>query len=677
MSELIKDDDFSNTSGNAHILDLCDQVTQAGVDRRSFMKAGAGVGLMGAMGVSLSACGGGGGGSDDVVVEPGRISFSAISTNSLDTVTVPEGYVADVLYRWGDPCVAGAPAFRGDASERALEQEMQAGDNHDGINLFPFPGEDGNTRALIAMNHEYINPEYIFEPRGANWYAPLDRGMVDKMVAAHGVSVIEVAKAADGSWSVVPGSPYNRRITGYTPIEITGPAAGEDRLKTAADATGTRVLGTLNNCGAGQTPWGTYLTCEENFNGYFGTEDATWAPDALQSRYGVSAGGFGYLWHTADPRFDLAQNPNEPNRFGWVVEIDPFAPASTPKKRTAMGRFKHENAEFALAADNRAVVYMGDDERFDYLYKFVSARTYDPANPATGIDILDSGTLYVARFDAGETTGDNAGTGVWLPLVFGQNGLTPENGFTSQADVLIRTRVAADFVGATKMDRPEWIAYNNQKKGEVYVCCTNNSRRTAAQIDDVNPRASNQWGHIVRWNEAGADAAATSFVWDLFVVAGNPSLEGDKRGSANVTEENKFNSPDGLQFDPEGRLWIQTDGAKSNEGNFVGMGNNQMLVADVATGEIRRILVGPAGCEVTGITWSPDGRAAFLNIQHPGEAGGHPNTPSFDANAFGSLDEFINNNPTAFSTWPDGASAGRPRSATIVLRRLDGGVVGT
>jgi secreted PhoX family phosphatase len=511
------------------------------------------------------------------------------------------------------------------------------------------------------------------------------------------VSVIEVQRNAAGKWEYVKNSTYNRRITGYTPMTITGPAAGNDLLKTAADAAGTEVLGTLNNCGAGQTPWGTFITCEENFNGYFGTDTAGWTPNVLQSRYGISASGFGYGWHKGDPRFDLAVNPNEPNRHGWVVEIDPYAPTSKPKKRTALGRFKHENAECVLSKTNKAVVYTGCDEVNEYLFKFVSTGSYDTANKASGANLLDAGILYVARFDAGNLVGDNQGTGVWLPLVFGQNGLTAENGFANQGEVLIKARQAADRVGATMMDRPEWVAANRTKPGEVFLACTNNSRRGTATpatsnnvngstrastanpaVDEANPRSDNRWGHVIRINETGADAAATAFMWDIFVIAGNPALDGAKKGSSNIDASNTFNSPDGIQVDPEGRLWIQTDGQYSNTGNFVNQGNNQMLVADIATKKITRFLVGPAGCEVTGVCWTPDGRTMFINIQHPGEVGSHPNAPAaYVATASANRDAWVNANPTAFSKWPDGASGGRPRSATVVIRKNDGGVIGT
>jgi secreted PhoX family phosphatase len=688
MSSLIRDDDgVSNSSANDHLHDLIEREIARNPSRRSMLKSGAALGLLGVFGSALTACGG------SSAPAAGSIGFKAVATSSGDAIVVPEGYTADVMYRWGDPITATAPAFKGDASETWREQEVQSGDNHDGINFFPFPGTDGNSRGILAMNHEYINPEYFHNVANFNKSEIPDN--TKKQIAGHGVSVIEVQRNAAGKWEYVKNSTYNRRITGYTPMTITGPAAGHDLLKTAADATGTEVLGTLNNCGAGQTPWGTYITCEENFNGYFGTDAAGWTPDTLQNRYGLAAAGFGYGWHKGDPRFDLAVNPNEPNRFGWVVEIDPYSPTSKPKKRTALGRFKHENAECVLSKTNKAVVYTGCDERNEYLYKFVSTGTYDSANKASGANLLDAGILYVARFDAGTVVGDNQGTGVWLPLVHGQNGLTAENGFANQAEVLIKARQAADRVGATMMDRPEWVAANRTKPGEVFLACTNNNRRSSAAtpssnnvngtttagsarpaLDEANPRAVNNWGHVIRINELGADAAALTFNWDIFVIAGNPALEGAKKGSSNIDASNTFNSPDGIQVDPEGRLWIQTDGSYANTGDFVNQGNNQMLVADITTKKITRFLVGPAGCEVTGVCWTPDGRTMFINIQHPGEVGSHPNAPAAYKSAT-DKDAWINANPTAFSKWPDGASAGRPRSGTVVIRKNDGGVIGT
>lgn len=697
MAESIRDDDgTSNPTRNPSLTELVDQAIARDPQRRRLLKTGVGLATLPFL-TGLTACGGGemedalGKGKDGK--GPGKkpreamLGFAAVAVNSGDVVTVPEGYTAEILNRWGDPLFANSPDFRGDASEGWQEAELQVGDNHDGMSFFPFKvkGRDSSEQGLLVLNHEYINPEYYYAPElpaGAGaWFEPFTFDKVKKGLAGHGISVMEVRRQKNGQWTYVKGSRYNRRVTGYTPIEVTGPARGADALKTAADPTGTEVLGTLNNCANGQTPWGTYLTCEENSNGYFGWNgDRTRTP--AEARYGYSQNGFGYMWHTQDPRFDLNANPNEPNRFHWVVEIDPFDPTSKPKKRTALGRFKHENIEIVVGKDNTVVAYSGDDERGDYIYKFVCDRKLVPGNNARNRDILDSGTLYVAKFGVGEVAGDGQGTGEWIALKHGQNGLTVENGFADQADILVRTRMAADFVGATRMDRPEWIAANPKKLGDVYIALTNNTARTAATVDEANPRAANAWGHILRWSEAKGDPKSTTFTWDIFLLAGNPVAFPDRNdprsGSPNITPDNMFNSPDGLYFDQSGRLWIQTDGSFANTGNFQGMGNNQMLAADVETGEVRRFMVGPSGCEITGLAFSPDRKTMFVNMQHPGELGSHPNRPA------GYGDEQIARDATAFSIWPasqtnppaNRADAGRPRSATVVVRRKDGGVIG-
>ena len=712
MAQSLKDDDgVTNPSANPSLDQVVEQALLAQPSRRRLLKAGFGAATLPFLG-GLAACGGG----DDAVAAPPAptermLGFTAVSTSTADGIVVPAGYVASTMLPWGEPINGFAPAWKPDASNTAAEQEQQIGDNHDGMSFFPFNtagnglGERSD-EGLLVMNHEYINPEYFYAIEAntdpADWMAPFTLEKARKAQAAHGVSVSHVRRAADGSWSHVKTSPYNRRIHGNTPITIQGPAAGHALMRTAADPSGTEVLGTLNNCANGSTPWGTYLTCEENWNGYFGapTSGAAIAPGFQdqkaeiiggQSRYGITTSGFGYRWHTVDPRFDADVNPNEPHRFGWVVEIDPFAPASKPVKRTALGRFKHENAELVVAANGKVVVYMGDDERNEYVYKFVSAGTFDRANPTSAANrrLLEDGTLYVARFDAGATAGDNMGTGVWIPLVHGQSGLTAANGFASQAEVLIKTRQAADRVGATMMDRPEWIAANPKKAGEVYITLTNNNRRGGTSsnrpdgttsagsarppVDDANPRANNVWGHIVRWNEAGGDATALSFTWDIFVLAGQPSITDARKPSANVTLDNLFNSPDGLAFDSFGRLWIQTDGSYANAGDFANMGNNQMLAADPVSKEIRRFLVGPSGCEITGLSFTPDRKTMFVNVQHPGEVGNHPRAPK-SASGATLTDNEIARNATAFSQWP--TSGARPRSATVVVRRTDGGVIG-
>lgn len=584
--------------------------------------------------------------------DTGEIGFSAISGSREDRVRVPVGYSANVVYRWGDPVgsAAGMPAFKTDGSNTAAEQALQAGMHHDGIEYFAMPyGSQSSARGLLVMNHEYTDDGLLHGDGFNNWSAE----KVRKSQNAHGVSVIEVENRA-GQWSVVRPSRYARRITAQTPMRIAGPAAGHASLKTVADPAGTEVLGTINNCASGYTPWGTYLTCEENWNGYF-VNAGTIPPE--QRRYGVTEKGAGYRWHEFDQRFDAAANPNEPNRFGWVVEIDPFEPASQPVKRTALGRVKHEGAALALTADNRVVFYMGDDQQFEYIYKFVSRDPYSKTDRAANRDLLDHGTLYVARFNAG-------GGGEWLELGHGKNGLTAANGFAAQADILIRTREAADRAGATKMDRPEFTAVNPQDKS-VYCTLTNNSARGAKDqpgVDAANPRANNTFGHIIRWHERDSDAAALAFKWDIFVLAGDPLLaDANKQGNI---KGDVFGSPDGLWFDPAGRLWIQTDVSTRvlNRGDYAGVGNNQMLCADPATGRIRRFLTGPKGCEITGITMTPDGASMFINIQHPGETASERSDPA---------------QPLAVSSWPDGEAAGRPRSSTIVIRRDDGGIVGT
>jgi secreted PhoX family phosphatase len=524
--------------------------------------------------------------------------------------------------------------------------------HHDGMHLFPFVenGKPSSTHGLLCINHEYTDDGLLHRGGMQDWSAE----KVAKSKAAHGVSVIEIRREKN-SWQVIRPSHLARRITADTPCRISGPARTHPAMITATDRRGEVVLGTVNNCAMGVTPWGTYLTCEENFNGYFKGPPA---PSADQKRYGLTENGFGFRWHEHDERFDATRHPNELNRFGWVVEIDPWRPDLPPVKRTALGRFKHEGATLTLARDGRAVVYMGDDERFEYIYKFVSRDRFRAGNPANA-NLLDEGTLYVARFD-------NDGKGHWLPLRHGeyhQNGaLTAANGFTSQGEVVIRCRQAADLAGATKMDRPEWIAVHPQN-GEVYVTLTNNGKRgtpEAPGLNAANPRPENNFGHIVRWRENNHDAASTAFEWDIFALAGDPqnpdpNKQGNIRGDA-------YGSPDGLWFDPSGRLWIQTDVSTSvlNKGDYANLGNNQMLVADVKSGETRRFLTGPRGCELTGITATPDGKTLFVNIQHPGETASERSDPS---------------RPTAVSAWPASqfpeAVGGRPRSATIAINRND------
>ena len=563
-----------------------------------------------------------------------RFGFEAVPANSLDTITVPPGYHWRVVAKWGDPMWSDGAPFDQMTRGSGESQERAFGDNCDGMSLFTHEG-----RNVLAVNNEFVNRKIIYGGSGSG--SPENADDVRKGKAGHGVSVVEIAEK-DGVWSMVEDSSFNRRITADTPMEITGPARGHDLLKTAADPDGVRSLGTWNNCGNGRTPWGTYLACEENFNGYFSSSDEEIEVGPAFKRYGIGPKDWGYAWVTADERFDIAKHPNEPNRSGYVVEIDPLAPGSTPKKRTALGRFKHENAEVVLAADGSVVVYMGDDERGEFLYRFVSDGRYVEGGGSS--NLLDSGRLFAARFADG-------GRGEWAELTPGATGMA------SAAEIAIHTRMAASAVGATTMDRPEWVAANPVKP-EVYCCLTNNKNRgkkpnkggDPTPVGGPNPRAGNLYGQIVRWRPDGGDHLADGFDWDLFVVAGNPAVHSDENaGSPNVTPDNMFNSPDGLAFDRRGMLWIQTDGKYTNKDGFAGQGNNQMLVGDPETGEIRRFLVGPRECEVTGFAWSADRKTVFIGIQHPGEKGD--------------------------SHFPDGGDTA-PRSSVVAIARDDGNAIG-
>ena len=584
------------------------------------------------------------------------LGFQPVPASDADTVSVPEGYVAQVFVPWGTPLFTSGPghSWKGDGSESAADQARQVGDNHDGMHFFPIDGSS-NTEGLLVVNHEYTS---VVKGRYTTLFgapAPaLTAEQVDKAINAWGCSVIHIQKSKTGSWQVVLDSKYNRRITAATPMRISGPAAGHPLMQTRADPTGRSVLGTLNNCGNGFTPWGTYLTCEENFNGNFGTSSRSGADPRTpaQKRYGIPPGPSAYGWERYHERFDHQKEPNEAHRFGWVVEIDPFAPDSVPIKRTALGRFKHESAAWTLSRDQRVVIYMGDDQADDYIYKFVSDRPYRAGDREGNRQLLDSGRLYVARFDPLDTHGK--GKGHWLLLDRDLNPrLRDDARFADQAQVLIHARLAADQLGATPMDRPEWVAVH-PKSGEVYCTLTNHAQRT--QVNAANPRTNNIYGHIIRWRETQGDAAAQTFEWDLFTLAGNPTLPDHagtpRAGSPNINPANAFNSPDGLAFDAHGRLWIQTDGNYSNMGEYLNQGNNSLLCADPQSREIQRFMVGPRECEITGLTMTPDHRTMFVNIQHPGERG------------------------MGNSHWPEGGQA-LPRSATVVIQKIDGGVIGT
>ncbi|MEO1718678.1 MAG: PhoX family phosphatase [Pseudomonadota bacterium] len=635
LDEEVSFDDFDEIGTDRPETTEFDAVVERALDRRGFL---GGVLAMGT-GAFLTTTGLMGSGSaiaqTAAAGAKSRFAFEPVAASTADTITLPKGFTWQPVVQWGQPLWSDAPDFD-EATRGTPESQARAfGDNNDGMSLFT----DGDI-SVMAVNNEYTNRSIIYGNRETK--LPENAEDVAKGKAAHGVSVFEVKNDGNG-WEVVRDSKFNRRITADTPMELTGPAAGHDLLKTEADPTGTKSLGTWNNCGNGRTPWGTYLACEENFNGYFSASDPSVLGDNYK-RYGIKEKDWGYAWATADDRFDVAKHPNEAHRAGYVVEIDPFGPSATPKKRTGLGRFKHENAEVVIAADGRIVVYMGDDERGEFLYRFISDRAYQVGGDTS--DLLDQGTLFAAKFD-------DDGKGRWLAL-------TPETtGMASKADIAIMTRMAGSAVGATTMDRPEWVA-SHPDRAEVYCALTNNKNRgikpnaggDATPVGGPNPREANKYGQIVRWRPDDGDHTADGFSWDLFVLAGNPVVHGadnPKGGSANVNAGNFFNSPDGIIFDQNGMLWIQTDGKYSNEGDFAGMGNNQMLVGDTVTGEIRRFMTGPKECEITGMTFSPDRKTIFVGIQHPGEKGD--------------------------SHFPGGGTS-VPRSCVVAITRDDGAVIG-
>ncbi len=520
---------------------------------------------------------------------------------------ISEDYEFDVLIPWGTPLQPDGPAFQ--YPPGAAAQAQQVGIGHDGMAFFPLPeGRAG----MLAINNEYGRNAHVLGKPTATSLADVRASQ-----HAHGVTVVQIDEV-DGRWQRVAGK-NSRRIHGNTDVSFSGPVAGSAWLENVANNT---PKGTVANCANGWTPWGTYLTCEENFPFYFGAT-ASFQPTPAQSRYGLRAESR-YGWYLFDQRFDLS-NPdyrNEANRFGWVVEIDPFDANQVPVKRTALGRIKHEGAAHAVGKDGRIVVYMGDDQRFEHIYKFVSSDNWQTMR-ARGVSPLDDGILYVARFDEG-------GSGEWLPLTIDHPKLKAK--FKDQADILVHARLAATELGATDMDRPEWTTV--APNGDVYCTLTNNHERTVA--NPANPQAPNQNGHIIRWRDSD-DHTGTTFTWDIFLMAQD-----------HFDSEHSFASPDGLWADPDGRLFVMTDGGQ--RGNL----NNQLLVADTGTGEIRRLLTGVTGCEVTGITATPDRRTLFVNIQHPGN--GDPRLTNF---------------PEAF----DGKTV--PRDCTLALRRKDGGVVGS
>jgi hypothetical protein len=696
-----------------------------------------------------------------VTVNPAQLGFEAVAKSLADTVAVPAGYSVTVLYRLGDPINASTPAYANNGSDTNFG--ARAGDHHDGMSYFGLaasgnaPDPNNSTRGLLALNHENISQRYL-HPNGPTTVAGArPEAEALKEIEAHGVSIIEVSRAgASGAWSYNQSSALNRRITPLTPMQINGPARGAALMRTLFSPAGTDGRGTINNCANGYTPWNTYLTAEENWAGYFRRDSSDTAArsakvNALLTRYGGAARAGNYGWATvqaSDPadtrfrKFNITSQPgapadgtgdfrNEVFQYGWIVEIDPFNPQSTPRKRTALGRMNHEGAwPGRFIAGTRPAWYMGCDAQNEYIYKFVSATPWAAADAtatdrlAIGDKYLDTGTLYVARFDAD-------GTGAWLPLVFGQGPLTSANAayaFADQADVLIATRIAADALGATRMDRPEWTAVN-PATGEMYCTLTNNSSRTVAgganptnaanpraytdlkrpsgdqgSVDPVSPpqrTSGNANGHIVRLRENGDTTEALAFTWDVYLYGAGADLDPANVNLSGLNATNDFSSPDGLWFSRPTNagglvnplVWVQTDdGAYTDVTNCMmllgqpgrtGDGTTRTITNTITpttgsptTGQavarvgaapgdkLRRFLVGPVECEITGIDTTPDGRTAFVNIQHPGEDATNPNAPTsnWPANQGGS--------GVPSPTGP------RPRSATIVITKNDGGVIG-
>lgn len=594
----------------------------------------------------------------------GRYNFEELTWGNDETHHIAEGYDADVLLRWGDPITADAPEF--DVMNQSAEAQLkQFGYNNDYVGFTPLNAE--GTRGLLCVNHEYTNEEVMFPGLGRQdkaGFEGMTKELVDIEMAAHGGTVVEIAKGADGKWAVVRDGKMNRRITPLnTEMTIDGPAAGHDRMKTNADPTGLSVIGTLNNCAGGMTPWGTYLMAEENFHGYFWTDavDADGKPEIAaqpeaktMKRYGVP--GRWYAWGKFYDRFNIDKEPNEPNRFGWVVEVDPRNPDAKPVKHTALGRFRHEGAETTVSSSGKLVVYMGDDNRFDYQYKYVSNGVVSD-DAAANSALLSDGTLYVARFD-------EDGSIEWMPLVHGTGPLTAENGFASQADVLIDTRLAADALGATPMDRPE----DAQPRGDgtAYIMLTNNSKRKDDQVNAANPRAKSSFGHIIEIKEDGGDHAAARGTWSILVKCGDPELaEVGAQWNPETSANGWFGSPDNCAFDADGRLWVSTD-----QGSGWGKtGKSDGLYGVETEGDLRGtsklFFRCPVGGELCGPYFTDDGETLFLAVQHPGTDG------TKDLKGFERASTF--EDPA--TRWPDFDPKMPPRPSVVVVTKKGGGKI--
>ncbi|MDX2932390.1 PhoX family protein [Streptomyces ipomoeae] len=660
-----------NTSTNEYVGD----VIASALSRRSVMRAAAVVSVAGAattFGTAMPAAAAtnattattGAAASSKNSKTPTKkaargLRFTAVAPNTADAVTVPDGYRQNVVIRWGEPILRGAPAFDPE-NQTAAAQAGQFGYNNDFLALLPLPGE--RHRKLLVANHEYTDEVLMF--RGYDAANPT-RNQVEVAWAAHGLSAVVVEEdRRTGKLTAVPRHHLNRRVTATTEFKLTGPAAGSDLLKTSADPTGTKVYGTLNNCSGGTTPWGTTLHGEENFNQYFANSSRT-----TDKRYGIGTGATERKWERFDKRFDVAQEPNEVHRFGYVVEFDPYDPTSTPRKHTALGRFKHEAATIRLTSDGRPVVYSGDDERFDYFYKFVSSKRMKKGSSRAvrehNLSLLDEGTLYVAKLTGDSpaieidgtgklpSDGEFDGSGEWIPLATAtaKGAVSHVEGMTAD-EVFVFTRLAGDKVGATKMDRPEDIE-PNPVSGKVYVALTNNSNRgvgTNAKADEANPRNTNKHGHVLELTERWNRPESTKFAWLLFLVAGDPDDPATYFAGFPKDDVSPISCPDNVAFDPYGNLWISTDGNQlgSHDGLF------GVATKGDRRGELKQFLTVPSGAETCGPIVQD--RRVLVAVQHPGE-----------------LDGASVENPK--STWPDGPGK-IVRPAVVAVWRADGCDIG-
>ncbi|BCH06550.1 dTDP-glucose 4,6-dehydratase [Mesorhizobium sp. 131-3-5] len=632
------------------------EIIAARFSRRGFLKGSLAVSAIAATVGPLAMIA-----ADDArAAEGSAFKFDELEAGIDDKHHVAPGYDADVLLRWGDPLFADSPQF--DPTKQSAEaQARQFGYNNDYVGYIAIDGSAEH--GLLVVNHEYTNPHLMFpgivsivekDGKKKAEVAPLSKEQVDVEMAAHGGTIVEIRKVSD-KWQVVRDGKLNRRITATTEMALSGPVAGHDRVKTNADPSGTKVFGTFNNCAGGVTPWGTYVMAEENIHGYFSGELPEGHKEAANyKRLGIPEGA--YEWGAHYDRFNLAKEPHEPNRFGWIVEVDVNDPTSTPRKRTAMGRFKHEGAESIVAKDGRVVFYLGDDERFDYVYKFVTKGTFNANDHAANKDLLDEGTLHVAKFA-------EDGTVDWLPIVFGQGPLTAENGFGSQADVLIETRRAADLLGATKMDRPEDIQPNGVN-GKVYVMLTNNSKRKADQVDAANPRAENAFGHIIEITETDGDFTAAKGKWEVLLKCGDPSVaDVGATFSTATTAHGWFGMPDNCAVDSAGRLWVATDGqGPKATGRTDGLWAVDTEGAARATSKL--FFRVPIGAEMCGPLFAPDDRTAFVAVQHPGDGGE-------DWEGFGRPSYY--EDPS--TRWPDFKSEMPVRPSVVAITRQGGGKI--